>query len=68
MKIELNPQIGQRLMGCTDALSVSNDKCSRIYDTFIAAVKAGIDPLVIWNSLPANEKLDMNYGNWQYTK
>ena len=68
MEIEMNPKVGQALMGCTDTDPVSNQRYSRIYDTFIAAVKADIDPMVIWNSLSSDDKMNMNWGNWHYVK
>lgn len=67
----LNPKHGDRVMGCTDTEYVGwnqENKFSRIYDLFIDCIKLGIDPEVIWCSLPADIKVEMNYGKWSYIK
>jgi len=69
LQIDLNPKQGQYVMGCTDTSPAANPyKLSRIYDSFIAAVKAEIDPEVIWKTLPYDTKVEMNYSNWTYVK
>lgn len=66
MQVNINPKHGQQ-MGCTDTSRASDPyKLSRIYDCFIAAEKAGLDPEVIWKSLSYDIMMEMNYSNWSY--
>ena len=65
----INPQQGDKVMGCNDTeyVGVDNEiKFSRIYDIFVNCIKLGIDPGPTWNGLPYDIKLEMNYGNWSY--
>jgi hypothetical protein len=67
----LNPKINDTVMGCTDTEYVGSGNeiyFSRIYDLFIGCTKLGIDPKIIWNELPHNVKVEMNYGKWKYQK
>jgi hypothetical protein len=70
MEIEnLTPKQGDIISGCTDTEIlhiIQQQRLSRIWDLMILAQLLNISPELIFSGISMDDKLDFNYGKWEY--